>query len=130
MPRRSRRVRPESQCGSLRSAYGQCRGARRSWKRSVSGGLGSFVALPKSHVSVPRHTYVRETFGDSVVRSLPMRVSKVIILLVGSEIDGMRIVQRAVFFATSPVVTRFVANAAGDSESGRFSTGDGMYSSA
>src|SRR5690348_8954665 len=119
MPRRSRRVRPESQCGSLRSAYGQCRGSPRSWKRSVIGRLGVCVASPNSHVSVPRQTYVRDTFGYSVVRSLPMRVSTEIRRSDGSEDDGMRITQRAVFFATSPVEARFVENAAGESESGR-----------
>ena len=107
------------------------------WKRSVSGRCGSFVASPKSHVSVPRQAYVRDRSSGAFAagnaaplpRSEPMRVSTVIIAFDGSVNDGRSISQRAVFFTPVPPAVRFVVNAFGDAPSGRFSTGDGMYSS-
>src|ERR1044071_3820518 len=106
-----------------------------TWKGSDIGMLGLVVALPKSHVSVPRQTYVRDTFHGlfaavPVVRSSSIRVSSSYVRLLVSTDDGMLMTQRGVFFGALPVEPRFVENAAGDVGSGRFSTGDGMYSSA
>ncbi len=105
------------------------------WKRSVRGRFGSCVASPKTHGSSPRYEYVRERFDCASAggleippaRSSPMRVSNTRTLFEGSANAGILITQRAVFLAPVPVEVRSVVNGCGDDESGRSSTGDGMY---